>query len=173
MKQKYSLCLFFISYSFVNLSCAQDRFRGSVNPDLHENLETIGEYYHQIKKRLRPSRDPFSYTDAMRRNRKKSADSDTEINESNEVSGGITAVSRSSYSDDGMPIMKFRGYTESSSGEAFGLFEIKGMGVYTVRKGDSIGLHEVVSELVLTIVEINRHNIIVTVGKLGKKMVIQ
>ncbi len=69
--------------------------------------------------------------------------------------------------------MKYRGYAESPSGEVVGILEILGMGTYTVRIGDKIGLHDIVKELVLVVEGLSRNNIIIKTGKLGKKLVIQ
>jgi hypothetical protein len=172
MNQFRVYCFCFINIVFTGSSLAEEQFDASVL-DLTKNLEVLGQYYQQVQSKLKNPRDPFAYTEKMHRNSKSKTGDDNDGRESNNSSVAVSAVSHSSFSVGGLPIMKFRGYTESTTGESLGLFEVKGVGVYTVRKGDNIGLQQIVSELVLTVIEINRHNIIVETGTLGEKMVIQ
>lgn len=150
---------------------------------LEEKLNKVSQYYQDIENKLnkRPlrsndkyiqpnsKRDPFSYTDQMYRNQQKS----TPQTGNNLTSNALLLAATTAFTADGLPIMKYRGYAESPSGEVIGILEILGMGVYTVRVGDQIGLHDIVKELVLIVEGLNRNNIIIKTGKLGKKLVVQ
>lgn len=157
---------------------------------LEEKMQAISGYYEQVNDKLnnrssksnRPKnnsvngylqpntkRDPFSYTDQMYRNQPKS----NANNSNNLASNALLLATTTAFTADGLPIMKYRGYAESPSGEVIGILEVLGMGTYTVRVGDQIGLHEIVKELVLVIEGLNRNNIIIKTGKLGKKLVVQ
>ncbi|NRA56398.1 MAG: hypothetical protein HRU23_19845 [Gammaproteobacteria bacterium] len=169
-----------ISTMFNAVAHAQDDQAGLGN--LEQKMQAIGQYYQQINEKLNPSlqqknyiapngrRDPFAYTEQMYRNQQRNAPQQGNVNVTpNAVMLGMTHQ----FTADGLPIMKYRGYGESATGQVIGLLEIYGMGVYTVRVGDKIGLHEIVKELVLTIEGLSRNNIIIETGKLGKQMVIQ
>lgn len=119
-------------------------------------------------------RDPFSYTNEMYLNQPKQVINNIKNNTgSNLTSKALLLANTTAFSADGLPIMKYRGYAESPSGEDIGILEVLGMGVYTVRVGDQIGLHDIVKELVLTVEGLNKNNIIIKTGKLGKQLVIQ
>lgn len=149
---------------------------------LEEKLNKVSQYYQDIENKLnkRPlrsnnkyiqantKRDPFSYTDQMYRNQQ-----NTPQTGNNLTSNALLLAATTAFTADGLPIMKYRGYAESPSGEVIGILEILGMGVYTVRVGDQIGLHDIVKELVLIVEGLNRNNIIIKTGKLGKKLVVQ
>jgi len=151
---------------------------------LEEKLNKVSQYYQDIENKLnnRPvrradkyiqanaKRDPFSYTDQMYRNQQKQ---NTPQTGNNLTSNAMLLAATTAFTADGLPIMKYRGYAESPSGEVIGILEILGMGVYTVRVGDQIGLHDIVKELVLIVEGLNRNNIIIKTGKLGKKLVVQ
>lgn len=152
---------------------------------LEEKLNKVSQYYQDIENKLnnRPQRnsnnkyiqpnakrDPFSYTEPMYRNQQKQ---NTPQTGNNLTSNALLLAATTAFTADGLPIMKYRGYAESPSGEVIGILEILGMGVYTVRVGDQIGLHDIVKELVLIVEGLNRNNIIIKTGKLGKKLVVQ
>jgi hypothetical protein len=151
---------------------------------LEEKLNKVSQYYKDIdnkmnnrpsksdKEYIRPNtkRDPFSYTDQMYRNQQKQ---NTVKTGNSLTSNALLLAATTAFTADGLPIMKYRGYAESASGEVIGILEILGMGVYTVRVGDQIGLHDIVKELVLIVEGLSRNNIIITTGKLGKKLVVQ
>ncbi len=148
---------------------AQDQ-NDSALGGLQKNLDTLQNYYGKINEKLQPKRDPFAYTKQMYQNQQKQQKQQTTLG------GKIASLLPSTphlFTSDGMPIMKYRGFARSADGEVIGLLEIMGMGVYSVRVGDQIGLHEIVKELVLTVEGLNRNNIVIETGKLGKKMVIQ
>ncbi len=156
----------------------------SPRANLQNNLEKMADYYQQVNDKLNNQgankkprqsndilpnsrRDPFAYTEQMYRNQQKQL---PEHKQNPLTSNGFLLTNMTA---DGLPVMKYRGYAESPSGEAIGLLEILGMGTYTVRMGDKIGLHDIVKELVLVVEGLSRNNIIVKTGKLGKKLVIQ
>lgn len=161
---------------------------------LEQKMQAIGSYYEQVNDKLnkRPNtntnnssnstndhrylqpntrRDPFSYTDQMYRNQPKQGASNN--TENNIAANALLLAATTAVTADGLPIMKYRGYAESPTGEVIGIIEILGMGVYTVRVGDQIGLHDIIKELVLTVEGLSRNNIIIKTGKLGKKLVVQ
>ncbi len=152
-----------------------------------EKMQAIGNYYQNVNDKLNSTgsknakgnksfiqpnarRDPFSYTEQMYRNQQ--AGRPNQGNTSL-ASNALLLATTTAFTADGLPIMKYRGYAESPSGEVIGILEILGMGVYTVRIGDKIGLNEIIKELVLTVEGLNRNNIIIKTGKLGKKLVVQ
>jgi len=151
---------------------------------LEEKLNKVSQYYQDIDNKMnkRPlkrddkyiqpnsRRDPFSYTDQMYRNQQKQ---NTVKSGNSLASNALLLAATTAFTADGLPIMKYRGYAMSPSGEEIGILEILGMGVYTVRIGDQIGLHDIVKELVLIVEGLSRNNIIITTGKLGKKLVVQ
>jgi len=151
---------------------------------LEEKLNKVSQYYQEIDNKMNnrpqeradkyiqpnPKRDPFSYTDQMYRNQQKQ---NTANSGNSLASNALLLATTTAFTADGLPIMKYRGYAESASGEVIGILEILGMGVYTVRIGDQIGLHDIVKELVLIVEGVSRNNIIITTGKLGKKLVVQ
>lgn len=155
----------------------QDKQSENTGPieKIEGNLNTINKYYSQIsdKLKLRSQRDPFTYTEEMLRKQQNTSarNKNTQFN-GKKLPNELSATPHM-FTDSGLPAMKYRGFSESASGEEIGLLEIVGMGVYTVRVGDKIGLHEIVNELVLTVEGLSRNNIIIETGKLGKKMVIQ
>lgn len=152
--------------------------------NLEEKLNKVSQYYQDIDNKLNkhprrndekyiqpnPKRDPFSYTEQMYRNQQKP---NTPQTGNSLTSNALLLAATTAFTADGLPIMKYRGYAESPSGEVIGILEILGMGVYTVRVGDQIGLHDIVKELVLIVEGLSRNNIIITTGKLGKKLVVQ
>ncbi len=148
---------------------------------LEKKMQVIGDYYQQVNNKLnnkdssfiQPNsrRDPFSYTEQMYRNQPKQVSNRPKGN--NLTSKAALRANTTAFSADGLPIMKYRGYAESPTGEVVGILEVLGMGVYTVRVGDQIGLHDIVKELVLTVEGLSRNNIIIKTGKLGQQLVIQ
>lgn len=164
----------------------QAQEEGSVLGKLEEKLTKVSQYYQEVDNKMnkRPlksdqnqnyiqpntKRDPFSYTEQMYRNQQKE-----QIPRPNNslASNALLLATTTAFTADGLPIMKYRGYAISPSGEEIGILEILGMGVYTVRVGDQIGLHDIVKELVLIVEGLSRNNIIITTGKLGKKLVVQ
>ena len=175
MKKIFNYCLVVLMICISNkgVVSAQEQMAGqdaSTVAHLQENLNTLKQYYGKVNDKLKPQRDPFAYTEEMFRNQQAYS-----ANQAKGANGAPVMLPTTPhiFTSDGMPIMKYRGFAESPSGEAIGLLEVMGMGVYTVRVGDQIGLHEIVKELVLTIEGLNRNNIIIETGKLGKKMVIQ
>lgn len=186
MIYKYLLPLLII-LSFSNQTLAKNGQDESTLDKLQEKLHSIGDYYQSINEKLntrgghnskddtsyiQPNtrRDPFAYTKQMYQNQ--------QVGRPNQGSASLAAnalllATTTAFTADGLPIMKYRGYAESKSGEVIGILEILGMGVYTVRIGDKIGLNEIIKELVLTVEGLNRNNIIIKTGKLGKKLVIQ
>lgn len=157
-------CLAFNSNVF-----AQEQERSALG-DLQKNLDTLQNYYGKVNEKLQPKRDPFAYTQQMYQNQQKQGQQQTTLG--GKIASLLPATPHI-FTSEGMPIMKYRGFAKAADGEAIGLLEVMGMGVYTVRIGDKIGLHEIVKELVLTVEGLNRNNIIIETGKLGKKMVIQ
>ncbi len=154
---------------------------------LQEKMQSIGDYYQTINDKLnhrgskdndkkenfvQPNsrRDPFAYTQQMYRNQQPGTPNQ---GSASLASNALLLATTTAFTADGLPIMKYRGYAESPSGEVIGILEILGMGVYTVRIGDKIGLNEIIKELVLTVEGLNRNNIIIKTGKLGKKLVVQ
>ncbi len=155
---------------------------------IEEKLSKVSQYYQDVNDKLNnrsfsrgaeknasylqpnTKRDPFSYTEQMYRNQQKQS---TPKTGNSLASNALLLATTTAFTVDGLPIMKYRGYAESPSGEVMGILEILGMGVYTVRIGDQIGLHDIVKELVLIVEGLNRNNIIIKTGKLGKKLVVQ
>jgi len=154
---------------------------------LQEKMQSIGDYYQSVNDKLntrggrnnkdntnyvQPNtrRDPFAYTEQMYRNQQTGMPNQ---GSASLASNALLLATTTAFTADGLPIMKYRGYAESASGEVIGILEILGMGVYTVRIGDKIGLNEIIKELVLTVEGLNRNNIIIKTGKLGKKLVVQ
>ena len=146
---------------------------------LQEKMQSIGNYYQSVNDKLNnrgkhssqnsesfiqpnTKRDPFAYTKQMYQNQPAG-----EPNQGNAslASNVLLLAATTAFTADGLPIMKYRGYAESTSGEVIGILEILGMGVYTVRIGDKIGLNEIIKELVLTVEGLNRNNIIIKTGK--------
>jgi len=187
MKNKYFTLLLFIF-----CACAQaerDQEEPSGLEKLASKMNDIGDYYQKVNDKLNPTsknqnntdyirpnkrRDPFSYTDKMYRNQRNQNTMQTGVNTGNNLaSNALLLATTTAFTADGLPIMKYRGFAESADGEVIGILEILGMGVYTVRIGDQIGLHDIVKELVLTIEGLSRNNIIIKTGKLGKKLVVQ
>ncbi len=154
---------------------------------LQEKMQSIGDYYQTVNDKLnhrgskdndkkenfvQPNsrRDPFAYTQQMYRNQQPGTSNQ---GSAALASNALLLATTTAFTADGLPIMKYRGYAESPSGEVIGILEIIGMGVYTVRIGDKIGLNEIIKELVLTVEGLSRNNIIIKTGKLGKKLVVQ
>lgn len=162
----------------------QAQEEGSVLGKLEEKLTKVSQYYQEVDNKMnkRPlksdqnyiqpntKRDPFSYTEQMYRNQQKQQ---SPRPNNSLASNALLLATTTAFTADGLPIMKYRGYAISPSGEEIGILEILGMGVYTVRVGDQIGLHDIVKELVLIVEGLSRNNIIITTGKLGKKLVVQ
>jgi len=154
---------------------------------LQDKMQSIGNYYKSVNDKLntrgghnnkedtsfiQPNtrRDPFAYTKQMYQNQQAGIPNQ---GSASLASNALLLATTTAFTADGLPIMKYRGYAESASGEVIGILEILGMGVYTVRIGDKIGLNEIIKELVLTVEGLNRNNIIIKTGKLGKKLVVQ
>lgn len=186
MINKYLLPLL-ILLSFSNHTFADSDQEESSLHKLQEKMQSIGDYYQNVNDKLnlrggkskgdeksfiQPNarRDPFAYTEQMYRNKKAGIPNQ---GSASLASNALLLATTTAFTADGLPIMKYRGYAESASGEVIGILEILGMGVYTVRIGDKIGLNEIIKELVLTVEGLNRNNIIIKTGKLGKKLVVQ
>jgi len=185
MKNKHLTLLLFIYCAFAQAENNKEEPTGLKK--LTNKMNDIGDYYQKVNDKLNPShknqnntnyikpntsRDPFSYTDKMYRNQRNQNTMQTGSG-NDLVSNALLLATTTAFTADGLPIMKYRGFAESSTGEVIGILEILGMGVYTVRIGDQIGLHDIVKELVLTIEGLSRNNIIIKTGKLGKKLVVQ
>ncbi len=185
MINKYLLPLL-ILLPINNLAFANNQEESSLDK-LQEKMQSIGDYYQQVNNKLnlrsdtrkdeqdsfiQPNarRDPFAYTEQMYRNQPVGVPNQ---GSASLASNALLLATTTAFTADGLPIMKYRGYAESTSGEVIGILEILGMGVYTVRIGDKIGLNEIIKELVLTVEGLNRNNIIIKTGKLGKKLVVQ
>lgn len=156
---------------------------------IQQKIQKVGDYYQQVNNKLnnrgaaksdksdnnyiQPNsrRDPFAYTEQMYRNQQKQQPQQQSSNSL--ASNALLLATSTAFTADGLPVMKYRGYAQSPLGETIGILEILGMGVYTVRVGDKIGLHDIAKELVLVVEGLNRNNIVVHTGKLGKKLVIQ
>ncbi|MBL4900708.1 MAG: hypothetical protein JKX76_13945 [Colwellia sp.] len=189
MKRNYLLLLPFLLSTFA-LAEKNSEEQSSIEK-LEQKMQAINGYYQEVNNKLNNNtsqgsikqsattkyiqpnirRDPFSYTDQMYRNQPKQAVNNNSGN--NMASNALLLATTTAFTADGLPIMKYRGFAESPSGEVLGILEILGMGVYTVRVGDQIGLHEIVKELVLVIEGLSRNNIIIKTGKLGKRLVVQ
>lgn len=176
------ITLLFSSHTFANGDQEESKL-----DKLQEKMQAIGNYYKSVDDKLntrgghnskedssyvQPNtrRDPFAYTDQMYRNQQAGMPNQ---GTASLASNALLLATTTAFTADGLPIMKYRGYAESPSGEVIGILEILGMGVYTVRIGDKIGLNEIIKELVLTVEGLNRNNIIIKTGKLGKKLVVQ
>jgi len=153
---------------------------------LQKGLEEIEGYYEKVSEKMATNteeyiqpnikRDPFSYTDQMYRNQQLQEENKAQkasTTKNNIVNQPLLMPSRISFSTDGLPVMKYRGFAQSPSGEVVGILEIFGVGVYTVRAGDKIGLQDIVKELVLTIEGLSRNNVIIKTGRLNEKLVVQ
>ncbi|MGL1958369.1 MAG: hypothetical protein OCD00_13740 [Colwellia sp.] len=184
MKRNHLVLLFFLFSTF--FAHAENNEEQSGLEKLKQNLQVISDYQQKVSNKLnnptgqndtarfiKPNtrRDPFSYTDQMYRNQQ--PNQNTSQPRSKMASNALLLATTTAFTADGLPIMKYRGVAQSPSGEVIGILEILGMGVYTVKVGDQIGLHEIVKELVLTIEGLSRNNIIIKTGKLGKRLVVQ
>ncbi|MDP7593936.1 MAG: hypothetical protein QF552_14805 [Litorilituus sp.] len=184
MKYIYIIFLYWLCCALVQAE--ENKVKPSVLDKLEQKMQVIDDYYQQVNKKLNSprssnqhstfvqpnsSRDPFSYTEQMYRNQPKQNGAQTANNKL--ASNALLLATTTAFTADGLPIMKYRGYAKSPTGEAIGILEVLGMGTYTVRVGDQIGLHEIVKELVLVVEGLSRNNIIIKTGKLGKKLVVQ
>ncbi|MBL4822046.1 MAG: hypothetical protein JKX90_00785 [Colwellia sp.] len=184
MKRNYLLLLPFLLTTFAQAENNSEQ-QSSIEK-LQQKVQAISGYYQEVNNKLNNNtnqgdiakyiqpnskRDPFSYTDQMYRNQAKQTVNNNAGH--NMASNALLLATTTAFTADGLPIMKYRGFAQSPSGEVLGILEILGMGVYTVRVGDQIGLHEIVKELVLVIEGLSRNNIIIKTGKLGKRLVVQ
>lgn len=155
--------------------------------DLSGNLNKLEQYYSRVNQqmnRLMPpkARDPFADTAQTRPPESDTAadsnqdlfiPSRTKKAESPPKNGsGFSMLSKQEQEERGIPRMQFRGFIRMEGGKA-GLLDISGLGTFVVKEGDNVGLHQMTSDTVVRIVEINPLNLIIEFGNLGEKVVIQ
>ncbi|ABK98447.1 hypothetical protein Ppro_0817 [Pelobacter propionicus DSM 2379] len=71
-----------------------------------------------------------------------------------------------------MPKMRLRGHLRGTDGRIAALLEIEGAGVYIVRERDTVGLHELGIDTAIRIKKINRLNMLVEAGSLGRMIIV-
>lgn len=71
-----------------------------------------------------------------------------------------------------MPKMRLRGHLKGADGRTAALLEIEGAGVYIVRERDTVGLHELGIDTAIRIKKINRLNMLVEAGSLGRMIIV-
>jgi hypothetical protein len=72
-----------------------------------------------------------------------------------------------------LPKMRLRGRLKDESGDSVALLEIEGGGVYIVREGDDVGLHEFGNDSVLRIRKIDRLHVVVEAGTLKQLVIVR
>lgn len=72
-----------------------------------------------------------------------------------------------------IPKMHLRGLLHGAKGEILALLEIEKGGVYLVREGDSVGLHEFGVDSVIRIQKIDRLHLVVESGTLGQLIIVR
>lgn len=77
-----------------------------------------------------------------------------------------------------IPKMRLRGVMRSSDAQPGGegvaaLLDIKGSGVYVVREGDTIGLHDLGLDTVMKIVKVDALSVVVETGTLGQLIIVR
>jgi len=72
-----------------------------------------------------------------------------------------------------LPRMSLKGLLHHAGGEIAALLEIERLGVFIVREGDTVGLHELDPEAVIRVREINRLNLVVEAGSLGHILIVR
>lgn len=78
-----------------------------------------------------------------------------------------------------LPKMKLRGLMHAGVGKdaaakkVAALLEIQGSGVFVVRAGDTIGLHEIGLDTVLKIVKVDTRSVVVETGSLGQVIIVR
>ncbi len=169
------------------VSSEADRVRTAINStDLGRNLQTLQNYYEEVNRQLdkrlkRKPRDPFAATEytapppepvaveepQQARFMPRSAEEFLD-----RKALGVEVPPENVPARGGLPFMNFRGYLQTGTGRA-GLLDIEGIGAFIVREGDKVGLQQLGSDTVLRVVEINALNLIVEVGSLGEKLVVQ
>jgi hypothetical protein len=112
-----------------------------------------------------PLRNPFAITEKLARladkpPASKASESDT-----------LTFTPRSGALQ--LPKMRLRGHLHGQGDEAVALLEIEGGGVYIVREGDDVGLHEFGYDSVIRIQKIDRLHLVVESGTLGQLIIVR
>jgi hypothetical protein len=110
-----------------------------------------------------PLRDPFAASAGMAPARAESGARRT----------GAGFGFRPGESVGGIPRMSLRGHVRSHDGETVALLEIQGGGVYIVREGDAVGLHDLGYDSVIRIREISRLHLVIESGSLGRVIVVR
>jgi len=72
-----------------------------------------------------------------------------------------------------LPRMSLKGLLHHAGGEVAALLEIERLGVFIVREGDTVGLHELDPEAVIRVREINRLNLVLEAGSLGRILIVR
>ncbi len=72
-----------------------------------------------------------------------------------------------------LPKMWLRGHLQDAREEIIALLEVEDAGVYIVREGDNVGLHALGVDSVLRVVQIDRLQVVVETGSLGKMVIIR
>lgn len=72
-----------------------------------------------------------------------------------------------------MPKLRLRGHLQGRDNKVVALLEIQGGGVYIVREGDTIGLHEFGYNSVIQIKKISRLHLVVESGQLGQLIIVR
>jgi hypothetical protein len=72
-----------------------------------------------------------------------------------------------------IPKMSMRGHLQGKNGEVIALLEIDKGGVYMVREGDTVGLHDLGVNSVIRVKEISRLHLVVESGSLGQLFIVR
>lgn len=72
-----------------------------------------------------------------------------------------------------IPRMKLRGLLRQKDGTMAGLLDVEGSGVHLVREGDTVGLYDLGSNAVIRVRHIDRLQMVVEAGSLGRRFIIR
>lgn len=161
-----------------NLALCSSLSAEEKHPKQHQNNEpqniisTLDNYYQTLNKQLDKHmqnrvRDPFSNPFAAQQ----LPASGSKTKSSSNTAPSSPLLTKKNFAN--LPAMSFKGVIESK-GAKLALLEITGLGTFVVKKGDQVGLQQVVSSgAVLHILEINDLNLVVETGSYGQQMVVQ
>lgn len=149
-------------------------------PEMTKNLKALESYYaavnQQLDKRLnRQARDPFADAGQPEEVEAKAVTHESSPfipRQQNTSAEPLQATPAFRSQNGALPRMRFKGFISAGKTRA-ALLDISGIGTFVVHEKDKIGLQQLNNDMVLRIVEINTLNIIVEIGSLGEKLVVQ
>lgn len=134
-------------------------------PAAPSSAQPSAQYGGQASAGSTVGRDPFAVTERLRR----------------VSAGGLQELQfvPSTAKQKKLPKMKLRGVIRGAEGEdgqrssVAALLDIKGSGVFVVREGDTIGLHDLGLDSVIKVVKVDALSLVVETGTLGQVIIVR